>query len=72
MMKERLKTNAVPIQLPIGAEDTFKGYCRPCEMKAYIYYDDIGKDIRCEDIPADMMDKAQNTMTLWLSCCRTG
>lgn len=59
MMKERLKTNAVPIQLPIGAEDTFKGIVDLVEMKAYIYYDDIGKDIRCEDIPADMMDKAQ-------------
>ncbi len=59
MMKERLKCNAVPIQLPIGAEDTFKGIVDLVEMKAYIYYDDIGKDIRCEDIPADLLDKAQ-------------
>ncbi len=59
MMKDRLKCNAVPIQLPIGAEDTFKGIIDLVEMKAYIYYDDVGKDIRCEDIPADMLDKAQ-------------
>ena len=59
MMKERLKCNAVPIQLPIGAEDTFKGLIDLVEMKAYMYYDDLGKDIRCEDIPADMLDKAK-------------
>ena len=58
MMKERLKCNAVPIQLPIGAEDTFKGIIDLVEMKAYVYYDDIGKDIRCEDVPADMLDDA--------------
>ena len=59
MMHDRLKCNAVPIQLPIGAEDTFKGIIDLVEMKAYIYYDDLGKDIRVEDIPADMLDKAQ-------------
>ena len=59
MMKDRLKTNAVPIQLPIGAEDTFKGIIDLVEMKAYVYYDDVGKDIRCEDIPADMLEQAQ-------------
>ncbi|MDD2361865.1 MAG: elongation factor G [Oscillospiraceae bacterium] len=59
MMKDRLKCNAVPIQLPVGAEETFKGIVDLVEMKAYIYYDDIGKDIRCEDIPADMLDKAK-------------
>ncbi len=59
MMKDRLKCNAVPIQLPIGAEDEFKGIIDLVEMKAYIYYDDLGKDIRVEDIPEDMMDKAQ-------------
>ncbi|MDD3692628.1 MAG: elongation factor G [Oscillospiraceae bacterium] len=59
MMKQRLKCNAVPIQLPIGAEDTFKGIIDLVEMKAYIYYDDVGKDIRCEEIPADMVDTAQ-------------
>ncbi len=56
MMKDRLKCNAVPIQLPIGAEDTFKGIIDLVEMKAYIYYDDLGKDIRCEDIPEDMVE----------------
>jgi len=59
MMKDRLKTNAVPIQLPIGSEDTFKGIIDLVEMKAYVYYDDVGKDIRCEDIPADMLEQAQ-------------
>ena len=59
MMRERLKCNAVPIQLPIGAEDTFKGIIDLVEMKAYVYYDDVGKDIRCEDIPADMADQAR-------------
>ena len=59
MMKDRLKCNAVPIQLPIGAEDDFRGIIDLVEMKAYIYYDDLGKDIRVEDIPEDMMDKAQ-------------
>ncbi|MDE6833879.1 MAG: elongation factor G [Ruminococcus sp.] len=59
MMKDRLKCNAVPIQLPIGAEDTFKGIIDLVEMKAYIYYDDLGKDIRVEEIPEDMKEKAQ-------------
>ena len=58
MLHSRLKANAVPIQLPIGAEDTFKGIIDLVEMKAYVYYDDLGKDIRVEDIPADLMDKA--------------
>ena len=59
MMKERLKCNAVPIQLPIGSEDTFKGIIDLVEMKAYVYYDDVGKDIRVEEIPDNMKDKAQ-------------
>ena len=59
MMHDRLKCNAVPIQLPIGAEDDFKGLVDLVEMKAYVYYDDLGKDIRVEDIPADMVEKAQ-------------
>lgn len=59
MMKDRLKCNAVPIQLPIGAEDTFRGIIDLVEMKAYIYYDDLGKDIRVEEIPEDMQEKAQ-------------
>ena len=54
MMKERLKCNAVPIQLPIGSEDTFKGIIDLVEMKAYVYYDDVGKDIRQEEIPDDL------------------
>jgi len=59
MMKDRLKCNAVPIQLPIGAEDQFRGIIDLVEMKAYVYYDDLGKDIRVEDIPEDMKEKAQ-------------
>ncbi len=59
MMKDRLKCNAVPIQLPIGAEDDFKGIIDLVEMKAYVYYDDLGKDIRIEEIPDDMKEKAQ-------------
>ena len=59
MMKDRLKCNAVPIQLPIGAEETFKGIIDLVEMKAYVYYDDLGKDIRCEDISEDMLEQAQ-------------
>ncbi|MCF2669730.1 elongation factor G [Butyricicoccus pullicaecorum] len=59
MMKDRLKCNAVPIQLPIGKEDTFKGIVDLMTMRAEVYYDDMGKDIRDEDIPADMLDQAQ-------------
>ena len=59
MMKTRLHCNAVPIQLPIGSEDTFKGIIDLVDMKAYVYYDDLGKDIRQEEIPADMQDKAE-------------
>ncbi|MCD7726915.1 MAG: elongation factor G [Ruminococcus sp.] len=59
MLHNRLKTNAVPIQLPIGAEDEFKGVIDLIEMKAYVYYDDLGKDIRVEEIPEDMKEKAE-------------
>ena len=59
MMKERLKCNAVPIQLPIGAEETFIGLVDLVEMKAYIYKDNLGQDIEVTDIPADMLDKAE-------------
>ena len=59
MMRERLKANAVPIQLPIGAEDTFRGIIDLMEMKADVYYDDLGKDMRVEEIPADMVEKAE-------------
>ncbi len=59
MMKERLKTNPVPIQLPIGAEDTFKGIIDLINMEADVYYDDLGKDMRVEPIPEDMVEKAE-------------
>ena len=59
MMKDRLKCNAVPIQLPIGAEDDFRGIIDLIKMKAEVYYDDLGKDIREEDIPEDMKEIAQ-------------
>ena len=59
MMKDRLKCNAVPIQLPIGSEDDFKGLIDLVEMKAEVYYDDLGKDMRDEPIPEDMMEMAQ-------------
>ena len=58
MVHERLKANAVPIQLPIGKEDTFRGIIDLVEMKADIYYDQLGKDVRVEEIPEDMMDLA--------------
>ena len=59
MMHDRLKCNAVPIQLPIGAEADFKGIIDLIEMNADVYYDDMGKDMRVEEIPADMLDKAK-------------
>lgn len=59
MMKDRLKCNAVPIQLPIGAEDDFRGIIDLIKMKAEVYYDDLGKDIREEEIPEDMKEIAQ-------------
>ena len=58
MIHDRLTCNAVPIQLPIGAEDTFKGIIDLVEMDADIYYDEMGKDMRVEAIPADMVDLA--------------
>ena len=72
MMKERLHANAVPIQLPIGAEDTFKGIVDLFEMKADVYYDDLGKDMRVEEIPADMQAKAEEyRANLVESICET-
>ncbi|MBQ7935815.1 MAG: elongation factor G, partial [Clostridia bacterium] len=59
MMKDRLKCNAVPVQLPIGFEDTFRGIVDLIEMNAEVYYDDQGKDFRAEPIPEDMKEKAQ-------------
>ena len=58
MIHDRLKCNAVPIQLPIGKEDTFKGIVDLVEMSADVYYDDLGKDMRVESIPEDLMDLA--------------
>ena len=59
MMKERLHANAVPIQLPIGAEDTFVGIIDLVKSKAYIYNDDLGKDIQEVEIPDDMKEMAE-------------
>ena len=59
MMKDRLKCNAVPIQLPIGAEDTFRGIIDLIEMTADVYYDDKGLDMRVEEIPEDMRELAE-------------
>ncbi|MCD7928646.1 MAG: GTP-binding protein, partial [Clostridiales bacterium] len=59
MVRDRLKANAVAIQLPIGAEDTFRGIIDLVEMKADIYYDAMGKDMRVEEIPEDMLDMAK-------------
>jgi elongation factor G len=59
MIQERLKCNAVPIQLPIGKENDFRGIIDLVEMKADVYYDDLGKDMRVEEIPADMLEEAQ-------------
>ena len=59
MVHERLHANGVPIQLPIGAEDTFKGIIDLMTMKAEVYYDEMGVDFREEEIPADMLEKAE-------------
>ena len=59
MMHDRLKCNAVPIQLPIGAESDFRGIIDLVEMNADIYYDDLGKDMRVEEIPEDMRELAE-------------
>jgi len=58
MVKDRFKCNAVPIQLPIGVEDSFKGIIDLLKMKAEVYYDDLGVDVREEEIPADMVELA--------------
>ena len=59
MVKDRLKCNAVPIQLPIGKEDGFKGIVDLVDMEAEVYYDDLGRDMRAEPIPADMLSLAE-------------
>ena len=58
MVHERLKCNAVPIQLPIGKEESFRGIVDLVEMNARVFYDDLGKDMRTEEIPEDMRDLA--------------
>ncbi len=63
MIKERFNCNGVPIQLPIGSEDTFKGIVDLVEMKAIMYYDDLGKDVRVEEIPEDMKELADKYRT---------
>ena len=63
MVHERLRCNAVPIQLPIGAEADFRGIIDLIEMKADVYYDDLGKDMRVEEIPEDMRAEAEEYRT---------
>ena len=69
MIHDRLKCNAVPIQLPIGSEDTFRGIIDLVEMDADIYYDEMGKDMRVEAIPEDMMELAQEYRTKLIDAC---
>ncbi len=59
MVHDRLKCNAVPIQLPIGSESTFRGMIDLVEMNARVFYDELGKDMRTEEIPEDMRDLAE-------------
>lgn len=63
MVHERLRCNAVPIQLPIGSETDFRGIIDLLEMKADVYYDDLGKDMRVEEIPEDMRAEAEEYRT---------
>ena len=69
MIHDRLKCNAVPIQLPIGSEDTFKGIIDLVEMDADIYYDELGKDMRVEEIPEGMLELAQEYRTKLIDAC---
>ena len=69
MVDERLKCNAVPIQLPIGAEASFKGIVDLVEMKADVYYDEMGKDVRVEEIPDDMKELAAEYRTKLVDSC---
>ncbi len=66
MIRDRLKANAIPIQLPIGSEDSFRGIIDLIEMKADVYYDDMGKDMRVEEIPEDMLEQAREYHTMLL------
>ena len=63
MIKERFNCNAVPIQLPIGSEDTFRGIIDLIANNAVVYYDDLGKDVRIEEIPDDMKELAEKYRT---------
>jgi len=58
-VRDRLKANAVPIQIPVGSEDQFKGMIDLITNKAIMFYDDLGKDVRIEEIPADLADQAE-------------
>ena len=69
MIHDRLKCNAVPIQLPIGKEESFKGIIDLVEMDADIYYDELGKDMRVEEIPEDMLELAQEYRTKLVDAC---
>ena len=72
MLKDRLHANAVPIQLPIGSESTFRGIIDLMNMEADVYYDELGKDVRVEEIPADMLEKAQEYRAAMVeSICET-
>ncbi len=72
MMKDRLHANAVPIQLPIGKEMTFRGIVDLMEMEADVYYDDLGKDMRVEEIPEDMKEMAEEYRAAMVeSICET-
>ena len=62
-LKNRLKANPVPIQLPIGAEDQFKGIVDLIKMRAFIHKDDLGREIEETDIPADMVEEAEKWRT---------
>ena len=69
MVHDRLRCNAVPIQLPIGAEADFRGIIDLIDMKADVYYDDLGKDMRVEEIPEDMLELAQEYRTKLIDAC---
>ncbi len=72
MLKDRLHANAVPIQLPIGCESDFRGIIDLMTMEADIYYDELGKDVRVEEIPADMLEKAKEYRAAMVeSICET-
>ena len=72
MIRERLNKNPVPIELPIGKEDDFKGVIDLFEMKAYIYNDEMGIDVTVTDIPEDMVEKAEEHREMMIeSICET-